>query len=614
MTTAQPADAAQPTQVPDWVYEVLPAQLGEEVRAAAPLLRPPVEVMSQRTLHGMTASRLSFAQTLVRRMVEHRWRIELQVCDVAVDGTGFMAYDIHAEDLHLSFGVFVYPALPLGQPRLFRDTTVEFLGILLEGPVDVARFRREQAQFDEHVWRGRTDSDVFGWTIAGRGSRTFDEVVEALADGRQPDVARLDRGGGYILRNGGYYGNGRMGTRAWTSYAAAHGALSTPYHVDIFSVYLWRLVSVDLVDATAKARNPRAAALDPRIKRHVGIGNSSGLGTVAALVRWPARTSGCILARELAFAWVKARPGPVDPQVRRRLSGLLGNAAVAYENAPTADEALLRPREHVSATLRSLRGDVERGDDGPLGDVIRPWQRLVEVARGYGDVEATEVLHTLLLELFPDVAEFAAVTLAGMARTHVVDPTMSVGCLREAVATDFGWVLDLDLEQEGAREYFWYRSEENGENRRGERSVDVGTERETFIDVAGSVRRLHDCLDGQPAARSVGRFLLDEPELALTVARVQLAHQSPYSELHESVCSTDFLASNGIRCFLALLGIELPTPHSGRWVRGLFFRGAPLPEDLAVGREDQWGIGASATVVLESAVREDDEAVVGSVR
>jgi hypothetical protein len=601
-------------RVPEWVYAELSEGLAEQTRAAAPLIRPPDEVMGQPQLRAMTASKLSFAQSLIRRMTEHRWSLTLQLCDVAADGTGFLAYDIRAEELHLSFGVFVYPPLPLGHQRLFRDTKVEFLGILLDGPVDVARFERERAEFDGRLWRGRTDSQVYGWTIASRGTRTFEDVVDTLVSGRQPDVTVLDANGGYLIRNGGYYGNGRMGTRAWHSYASAGGALSTAYHVDLFSVYLWRLVSLDLVDATARARNPRAAALDPSIRRHVGIGNSSGLGTVAALVRWPARLSAYILARELAFAYVKSRPGPILDEPQRRLHDLLTNAAVAYRNAPAADPELLEPRDDVSTALLKARAELDRlASDAPGDSTTRPWSELVETVRTYGSPEAVEVLHALLLELYPEVVEFGRVTVAGMVRPQVVDPTMSVGELRHALEAHFSWALTADLESAGKREFFWYRSEENGENRRGERSVDVGVERETFMDVAGTSRRLYDFLADVPASTSVGRFLLEEPEHALAVARVQLAEDSPFSELRASVCDTDFLASNGIRCFLAVLGIELPTPHSGRWVRGLFFRGAPLPEDLAAGREDQWGIGAPTTVVADNRSR-DDDAVVGSVQ
>ncbi|MBF8187683.1 hypothetical protein ITP53_18460 [Nonomuraea sp. K274] len=600
MTTARAS-----VRVPQWVFAELSEELGEKVRRAIPLMRSPDEVMRPRILHGMTASKLSFAQTLVRHMAKHQWRIELRECDVAEDGTGFLAYDIRAEELHLSFGVFVYPPLPLGHQRLFRDTQVEFLGVLLDGPIDKERFLRERAEFGARLWRGRTDPKVYGWTIASRGTRTFEEVVDALASGRQPAVSLLDANGGYILRNGGYYGNGRMGTRAWQSYARHGGPLSMPYHIDLFCVYLWRLVSLDLVDATARARNPEAVTLDPRIRRHVGIGNSSGLGTVAALVRWPARLSAFVLTRELGVAYSTAQP----PDASRicRLAVLLENAATAYRNAPEAAPELIEPREEVAAALLRARDEL----DGLLGigtegDGAASWAPLLAAAAGFGSVEAVEVLRTLLLELYPETSEFSRVTAAGMTRSQTVDPTMTVGELRAVLEEHFGWALTLDLHGPGRREFFWYRSEENGENRRGERSVDVGIERETFIDVAGVVRRLHDFLTSVPDEVSVGRFLLEEPEHALSVARVQLAAEAPYSELRASVCDADFLASNGIRCFLSVLGIELPTPHSGRWVRGLFFRGAPLPADLAAGREGEWGIGAAAAA---TGAMDDDAAV-----
>lgn len=124
--------------------------------------------------------------------------------------------------------------------------------------------------------------------------------------------------------------------------------------------------------------------------------------------------------------------------------------------------------------------------------------------------------------------------------------------------------------------------------------MDLGAERETYVDVAGSIKRLYEFLRSYPGERNVARFLLDEPEFVQAVARVQFGSRVPFSEVCESITSLDFLAANGIRAFLAVLGIELPTPASRRWVRGLFYRGAPLPEDMRAGREYPWGIGASA--------------------
>lgn len=575
--------------IPDWVRTEVSDELADGLARAETALRDPDDVMSPAALNAMTASRLSFARTLVRRMSQHRWRIELAVCEIKPDSTGFLAYDIQAEDMRLSFGVFVYPPFPPGTQRLFRDTTTEFLGILLEGPIDRDRFRRERQQFDEHVWRGRTDPAVLGWTVASRGTRTFDEVVDALTAGRQPGLAALDANGGYLIRNGGYYGNGRMGTRAWATYAESDGPLSTPYHVDLFSVYLWRLVSLDLVDATAAARSIDAVRLDPAIRRHLGIGNSSGLGTVAALIRWPARLSSFILARELGFAFVKCQPGPIEPHRIRKMSRMLHNAAAAYLSAPTVAPDLAEPRNKVAAALRTA-SDRLTGLDTATADF--PWQRFVDSLAELDCREAVEVVHSLLLELYPEVDDLERLTSMGAAHRLGVDPAATLGSVRELIEEHYDWVLAEDLAAPGRREFFWYRSEENGENRRGKRSVDIGAERETFIDVAGTIRRLYDFVAGLPPETSVARFLVEEPEHALAVTRVQLADRAPYGEIRARVCGTDFLASAGIRCFLSLLGIELPTPHNGRWVRGLFFRGAPLPEDLLVGEGDEGGIGA----------------------
>jgi hypothetical protein len=574
--------------VPESVFTALSEDFGNRLRQALPLMRSPDEVMTPAVLRGMAASKLSFAQTLVRRMAQGKWRITLEHCDLAADGTGFMAYEIQAENLLLSFGVFIYPPLPPGHVRMFRDTKLEFLGILLEGPIDIARFRRERDEADTDLWRGRTDPKVYGWTIASRGTRMFDDVVAALVRGEQPTLEQIDANGGYILRNGGFYGNGRMGTRAWRSYARDGGPLALPYHIDLFCVYLWRLVSLDFVEATARIHNPAAAVLSPLVRRHVGIGNSSGLGTVAALVRWPARLASFVLPRELGFAYTAGQT--MEASQVRRMADLAGNARDAYRNAPEAAPELLEPRQTVATALDGAHQALLAADTGRT-----TWADFLADAVDYGSVEAVEVLRSLLLEAHPETYELSRITEAstlGPEFALPVNPEMTVGELRAILGEQFTWCLDADLESPGKREYFWYRSEENGENRRGERSVDVGIERETFVDVAGAVRRLTDFLGAYGAETSVGRFLLDEPEHTLAVARVQFAATMPYSEIRASVCDATFLASNSIRCFLAILGIELPTPHSGRWVRGLFYRDAPLPDDLVAGSEGAWGVGS----------------------
>jgi hypothetical protein len=573
-----------PVALPEWVYASLPGYLAEGVRRAEPYLRSPEEVMAQAVMHGMVASNQSFAQSLVRRMVRNRWKIELIVAEVNPDSTGFMAYGIDVEGVRLTFGVFIYPPFPPDAPRRrFADTKAEFLGVLMQGDYDRERLFAERDQFDNAVWWGRSDSKVLAWTLGVRGSRTFEQVVESLVHGEQPKRAWIDDNGGYILRNGGFYGNGRMGTAAWTTFASRVPAFSSPYHADMFGLYLWRVVSCDLVDATAKTRNADAAALTPEIRRHVGMGNSSGMGTVAALIRWPARTSSFILAREVAFAYAKSQP--MSPEKVEDLVARIANMEVANMGAPEADPELIEPRPQVCGALGAVREALAHGR-------VDSWDAAIRLARESGSIEAAELIQSQLAEVFPETEEFQAIIDTGASRSVEVRPDMTIAELREILQAVYGWAVRADLEDARQRAYFWYRSEENGENRRGERAFDLGVERETFIDVAGTAKRLHDFLVNYPQSQTVGRFLLEAPEFTQIVARAQFGANHPYSEVCESVTSYDFLVANGIRAFLVLLGIEEAMPHSLRWVRGLFYRGAPLPEDLLMGEEKQWGIGS----------------------
>lgn len=578
----QPASAPPP--LPEWVRRLLPEEMAARADEIASLMRREEEILSAEALHGATATRLSFANTLMDRMIRNRWSISLRECEVTPETTGYLAYELEVEGRSFGFGVFAYTPAPPDHVSLFRDTTTDFLGVLVEGPLDRERMERDRAQFDEALWRGRTDERVYGWTIARR-SRVFGPVVDCLSEGRQPDRQLLLESGGYLVRNGGYYGNGRMGTAAWASYAEPEGPLSTPYYIDLLCLYLWRVASLDFADAAARARSASAVRLDDRLRRYFGIGNSSGLGTIAALVRWPIRLSSAVLAREVAFAYVKSLEGPPGEKEVAKLARLLGRARDSYAAAQDPGPELVEPRLEVAAALDAMVKETEALDWAEAGE--RPWLALVEKAARHGSREAVEILHALLLELHPEVDALNEIVRQGPRRPVEVAPEMTMRELVALIEDRFSWALEVDFSAPGARQFFWYRSEENGENRRGERPLDLGVERETFVDVAGLVRRLYDFASSHKA-RTVGEFLLEEPEQTLAVSRVQLAEESPYSELHADLIGARFRASDGIRLFLTLLGLELPTPATARWVRGVFFRGAPLPDEVAAGEGSEW--------------------------
>src|SRR5262249_48298128 len=159
---------------------------------------------------------------------------------------------------------------------------------------------REFATFDvRDVDRMRTDAAVLGWTPANRSARMFDAVVDALVRGEQPV---LEPGAHYLLRNGGFQGSGRNGSISYQGIPAEH-PLRHPFFADLFALYLVRQVSIDLVNAIAAARSPRAVQLAPSTARYLGVGNSSGQGMCVALQRWPHWVSTWLVVREVALAY-----------------------------------------------------------------------------------------------------------------------------------------------------------------------------------------------------------------------------------------------------------------------------------------------------------------------
>jgi hypothetical protein len=573
--------------IPEWAIACLPREIRDERDAVQRLLRDPGDVLSPAALHTTVATRLSFANTLVDKMARERWTIELSSCAIAADGTGELIYAIGAATRVMSFAVQANPPMPVDRVSLFRDTETDYFAALFDGPFDAAAWEHEKAQFAAELWRGRAGDDVLGWTIARRG-RAFEPTLQALAGGHQPGPELVLGSGGYLLRNGGYYGNGRMGTRAWASYALEGRPFESPYHVDLLTLYLWRLVSFTICEAAARARSELAVSLDPAIKRYLGVGNSSGLGTVAALIRWPERLSSFILPREIALAYARSRPAPVDDDAVSTVARLLARAAESYAHAADPGDDLVEPRSEVAAALGEISELVARlaDDQAAFGEL--PWAELAARAAAAGSREAVELLHSFLIDAYPETDGLRELPSRAAARIHDIRPEMSVARLRTIIEERFDWVLSIDFSAQSARHFFWYRSEENGENRRGERSVDVGSENETFIDVAGAVRRLHDFLQSTAPETTVGEFLLGDPEHTLAVRRVQLSQDMPYSELRADICDEWFLASDGIRTFLSILGLEMAAPASRRWVRGVFYRGAPIPQDLVAGQARDW--------------------------
>jgi hypothetical protein len=148
----------------------------------------------------------------------------------------------------------------------------------------------------------------------------------------------------------------------------------------------------------------------------------------------------------------------------------------------------------------------------------------------------------------------------------------------------------MDLGHSRSRQHFWYHSADNGEQRRGDRGVDPHEEFESFIDHVGMAQRLAALLTAYDDDAPVAEIIAEQPDIAYAISRVQYLAALPYAEIRGNLAAADFLPSYLIRFFLACLGMECGNPLSIRYVRGVFFQGMRLPQEIAAGTHDDWAL------------------------
>ena len=546
-------------------------------------MRPAESIMRGPAMGSMKASRVSFAYVLARKMVDERWRIELVSCECDANGQARLQYRISANGVDFFYIARAYEWD--GKEKVGRRSdgaNRDMFGALFVGVPDAERVEKEFATFDlKNVDTMRTDSSVLGWTPANRSARVFDHVVDALAAGRQPEPGLIGSASGYLLRNGGFQGSGRNGSRSYLGIPKNH-PLRHPFFADLFGLYMVRQVSIDLVNAIAKARNPEAASLSREISRFLAVGNSSGQGMCVALQRWPHWVSTWLTVREASLAYAKSMP--VETVTAQRLSELLSRTASFYDTLGLATEEYVVPNKVIAANLRVILGWVKGDSD----ERFARWNDLATAAEAF-DLETQEQLNSLLIDLYPTFADRLADYLPiGAARERDVQAEMTIGELKSLLRKNYGWALEYDMQLAKTRQHFWYHSTDNGEQRRGERIIDPHEEYESFTDHIGLIKHLSSVLTAYDDHVSVGELMFAHPELEMSVSRVQYLADLPYAEIRDNLIHKDFIPAQLIRFFLASLGIECSTPLSIRYVRGIFFQGVPLPDELAAGATADW--------------------------
>jgi hypothetical protein len=526
-------------------------------------LRPPETVMRLRRMGASFPTRLSFMRTLLRALAQEGAQVTRPIWQINADGFGHAVYTVRLGGHDYAL-VAVSNDLPDDQ-RTDRviATRWDTSYVLYDGIPDAAEVARIVAAAPLQEAARFTARDLV-LSRANKSVRLFDHVVSALRAGQQPDPD-LVRSTGYLMRTTAVYGNGKFGIADRAAIADRPG-LSGPFMAEMLTVWLIRGFTHDLVEHMGGAK------LDRATKRHLGIGNATGLGMAPFLVSHPLLLDAWIQVRETAIARVRALPSLSADQIACIYE--LTMRVAQHLSEWTVPDAVAADRV---ATVRR-EWPVFAASLSPAQMVApHPIATLLDASVAYS-IDTQELIAAMLLEPFGDLIDGLTDCMASPF-TPQLDPGMDCTALADHITRDWAWALAIDFAQPENDARFWYVSEEKLEPRLGQRHEEDGADRESPLDIARQVQALAAALDNRSG--TLAAFLRDCPQHRAAARRVQTLARHPYAEIRDNLIGSTTLPIDMLRCKLAFFGASKFDPKSDRWTRITLAQGAPLHDELA---------------------------------
>ena len=370
-----------------------------QLNPQAPLpLRPASEVMRLERLGAFHQTRLSFMRGLLRRVITEGWTFTRPAWRINEAGVGTAVYQVKGPQRTYSLVCFAHDLDPSHRTDRSIATQWDATFTMFDGVPTQADLDRLSLQVPKQE-AGRVSGTELSLSRANRSVRLFEHVVAHLAAGRQPELSQISDIG-YLMRTTAVYGSGKFGAAARET-LATRSEVKPPFQIEMLSVYLMRTFTVDIAEHLAQARAPSTAVkLDRTIARHLGVGNSTGLGMAPFLVNHPRLIHNWINARETALARVRALPN-ATPEVVRAFQVSLDAAQTSITQWRTSDAAQTERIADLRRDIDTLQSHL--GTEGL--SQYTPWDRLYQWGETHLGIEAQELLVSTMIEPFSDLVD-----------------------------------------------------------------------------------------------------------------------------------------------------------------------------------------------------------------
>ena len=531
-------------------------------------------------------SRLSFSRSMLRRLINDNWAIHKSKFDLDKDGYGTVVYEIIINKQTYSlvcFSAFLDDKDRSDRVIASKWDTAYTLHVGKLSDQDLNRLKKTIPLQES----GRNSPNELILSRANKSVRLFQYVVDCLSNGNQPDIYEINKVG-YLLRTTAVYGSGKFGLSDFTN-TKNTTVFNQPFRAEMLSVYLIREFSIELVEHVARQINPKKAVkLDRKIKQHLGIGNSTGLGMAPFIIKHP----------KLINKWMKQYTKTLeeisqielDNIIFEKYKKLLNKALNYLEEVNTSDEFQINKNK---LTTENLKKYISYINDLDLSQKFK-WLDILDYCDSNFNNDTQEIARVQLIELYPQISEELAEDMADE-EIMEIDGNQSIGDLKKIINDKYSWIKDIDFNNKNSNYLFWYVSAAKLEPRLGERYNEQGSELEQNLGIAKMVNDLFKEIKNVDENQLICEFLLTHPEYRGIVKRIQSLKNYPYSEVQDNVLDKKTIPIDMLRFKLSFFGANRYDPKSDRWLRVSFFSGAPYLSDLNNKNVDEWGFATMSS-------------------
>ena len=542
------------------------------------------EIMTLKRMGSKYPSRLSFSRSMLRLLVREKWKIRKSKFDLDKNGYGTVIYEV--DTLKGIYSLICFSRFLNDEERSDRviadkwDTAYT----LHIGKISKKNLNRlkENVPLQE---LGRNSPNEIILSRANKSVRLFKKVVECLSNGKQPSINEINEVG-YLMRTTAVYGSGKFGLSDFERTKKAT-LFDQPFRAEMLSVYIIREFSVDLVEHIAHHINPKKAVkLDKKIKQHLGIGNSTGLGMAPFVIKHPKLIHKWMNQFNLAVNKIYSLKN-INQKKLNEFIKLIEKSKDYLKEVKTVDSFQIKKNAKALADIKKKIIFFKKNN--PKKNNYQ-WKNIIDFAYKNLNYDAQEIIKVQLIELYPEIADPLGDDMSNSDDLYIKS-NEKISSLIEFIEKNYQWAIKIDFNKKENSYLFWYISEEKLEPRLGERYNEKGSELEQPLGIGKLVQILYNFLlqHKETHKETVAKFLLSYPEYRGIIRRIQTLSDYKFGEVKDNILAKNTMPIDMLRFKLSFFGASRYDPKSDRWLRVSFFAGAPFYRDLSNKNVDTWG-------------------------